>query len=83
VRGPRDYAAVRQELARAGYNGEAIVALAPTDVHPIRALSLAGTDQLRRAGMNVNLQEMERGTALRRWQNRLRRARAAGTCSSP
>jgi peptide/nickel transport system substrate-binding protein len=66
LRGPRDYAAVRQALARAGYNGEQIVVLAPTDVQPIRALSLAGTDQLRRAGMNVDLHEMEWGAALRR-----------------
>jgi peptide/nickel transport system substrate-binding protein len=69
VRGPRDYAAVRQALARAGYNGEKIVVLAPTDVQPIRALSLAGADQLRRAGMNVDLQEMDMGTVSRRWLN--------------
>jgi peptide/nickel transport system substrate-binding protein len=69
LRGPRDYAAVRQALMRAGYNGEKIVVLAPTDVQPIRALSLAGTDQLRRAGMNVDLQEMEMGAAVRRWSN--------------
>jgi peptide/nickel transport system substrate-binding protein len=70
LRGPRDYAAVRQALARAGYNGETIVALAPTDVQPIRALSLVGTDQLQRAGMNVDLQEMMLGTEISRWQNR-------------
>jgi peptide/nickel transport system substrate-binding protein len=57
LRGPRDYAAVRQALAHAGYNGEKIVVLAPTDVQPIRALSLVGTDQLRRAGINVDLQQ--------------------------
>jgi len=66
LRGPRDDAAVRQALARAGYNGEKIVVLAPTDVQPIRALSLAGTDQLRRAGMTVDLQEMELGASIRR-----------------
>ena len=69
LRGPRDYPAVRQALARAGYNGEKIVVLGPTDVQPIRALSLAGTDQLRRADMNVDLQEMEFGTVIRRWFN--------------
>jgi len=69
VRGARDYAAVQQALARAGYNGEKIVILAPTDAQAIRALSLAGTDQLRRAGMNVDLQEMDLGTVLRRRQN--------------
>jgi peptide/nickel transport system substrate-binding protein len=69
LRGPRDYGAVRQALARVGYNGETIVVLAPTDVQPIRALSLVGTDQLRRAGMNVDLHEMELGAALRKRQN--------------
>jgi peptide/nickel transport system substrate-binding protein len=68
LRGPRDYAAVRQALARAGYNGEKIVVLAPTD-GGIRALSLVGVDQLRRAGMNVDLQEMELGTVYRRRLN--------------
>jgi len=66
LRGPRDYPAVRQALAHAGYNGEQIVVLVPIDVQEIRAESLAGTDQLRRAGMNVDVQEMELGTALRK-----------------
>jgi peptide/nickel transport system substrate-binding protein len=64
LRGPRDYAAVRQVLAGAGYHGATIVALAPTDIQPIRSLSLVGTDQLRRAGMNVDLQEMTLGTEI-------------------
>jgi len=68
LRGPRDYPAVRQALARAGYNGEKIVVLAPTD-GGIRALSLVGVDQLRRAGMNVDLQEMELGNVVRRRLN--------------
>src|SRR3984893_16270208 len=68
LRGPRDYAAVRQALARAGYDGEKIVVLAPTDAQGIRALSLAGTDQLHRAGMHVDLQEMDLGTVLRKRQ---------------
>ena len=69
LRAPRDYAAVHQTLARAGYNGEKIVVLAPTDVQPIRALALAGADQLRRAGMNIDLQEMEMGARTRRLLN--------------
>jgi peptide/nickel transport system substrate-binding protein len=69
LRGPRDYAAVRQALTRAGYNGEKAVVLVPTDVQEIRAESLAGVDQLRRAGMNIDMQEMELGAAIRRRQN--------------
>ena len=70
LRGPRDYTVVRQALAGAGYNGETIVVVAPTDVQPIRALALVGTDQLRRGGMNVDLQEMEQAAANRKRQNR-------------
>ena len=69
LRGPRDHAAVRQALKQAGYNGERIVVFAPTDVQEIRALSLAGIDQLRRAGMTVDVQEMELGSAIRKRQN--------------
>jgi hypothetical protein len=68
LRRPRDYVAVRQALARAGYNGETIVVVAPTDAQSFHALSLAGTDQLRRAGMNVDLQEMELAASIRKRQ---------------
>ena len=66
---PRDYNAVSQALAHAGYNGEQVVVLVPTNVQEIRALSLAGVDQLRRAGMNVDLQEMEQGARVQRLLN--------------
>jgi peptide/nickel transport system substrate-binding protein len=66
MRRPRDYAAVRQALARAGYQGEKIVALAPTDAQGVRVMCLMGADQLRRAGMNLDLQEMDFGTFVRR-----------------
>jgi peptide/nickel transport system substrate-binding protein len=69
LRAARDYPAVRQALARAGYNGEKIIVLAPTDVQFIHVLSLVGTDQLRRAGMNVDMQEMEVAAAIRRRRN--------------
>jgi len=69
LRGPRDYQAVRQALARAGYNGEKIVVVARTDVQAIRALALIGADQLRRSGMNVDFQEMEAAAFIRRRLN--------------
>jgi peptide/nickel transport system substrate-binding protein len=69
LRKPRDYPAVRQALTRAGYNGEKIVVVAPTDVQFIHVLSQVGTDQLRRAGMNVDMQEMELAAAIRRRRN--------------
>ena len=66
IRAPRDYEAVRQALARAGYKGETIVVIASADLPAMQALSVVGADQLRRAGMNVDLQEMDAGSALRR-----------------
>jgi peptide/nickel transport system substrate-binding protein len=66
LRRPRDHAAARKALAEAGYNGEPIVVIAPTEVAGIRALSLVGADQLRRAGLNIDLQEMDFGTVVRR-----------------
>jgi peptide/nickel transport system substrate-binding protein len=69
LRRPRDYPAVRQALTHAGYNGEKIVVLVPTNVQEIRALSLAGIDQLRHAGMNIDVQEMEQGAIMRKRLN--------------
>jgi peptide/nickel transport system substrate-binding protein len=46
--------------------GEPIVVIAPTELAGIRALSLIGADQLRRAGLNVDLQEMEFGAVVKR-----------------
>ena len=40
--------------------------IAPTELAGIRALSLIGADQMRRAGLNVDLQEMDFGTVVKR-----------------
>jgi len=83
IRAPRDYTAVQQALARAGYKGEQVVVVAPTDVPPLRELALVGTDQLRRAGLKVDFQEMDFGIVLRRWSNQAAPDKEAGTYSSP
>src|SRR5205814_881503 len=62
----RDPSAAKKKLAEAGYAGEPIVVIAPTELTGIRALSLIGADQLRRVGFNVDLQEMEFGTVVKR-----------------
>jgi peptide/nickel transport system substrate-binding protein len=69
MRTPRDYASVRQQLERAGYKGEKVVVISPTDLPGMRNLSLVGADQLRRAGIKVDLQEMDFGTVVRRRSN--------------
>ena len=69
LRSPRDYAAVKQALGHAGYKGEKIVAICPTDVSELGNLTRIGAEQLRRAGMNVDLQEIDFGTVVRRRAN--------------
>jgi peptide/nickel transport system substrate-binding protein len=69
LQGPRDYAKVKRALAEAGYNGERVIVMAPTDVHELGDLTRTGAEQLRRAGMNVDLQEMDFGSVIRRRAN--------------
>jgi peptide/nickel transport system substrate-binding protein len=66
LKGPRDYAKVKQALAAAGYKGEKIVVIAPTDVRELGDLTRIGAEQLRRAGMNIDLQEFDFGNVIRR-----------------
>ena len=65
----RDYAAVKRALAEAGYKGEKIVVIVPTNVSEIGNLNRTGAEQLRRAGINVDLQEMDFGSVVRRHSN--------------
>ena len=69
LRSPRDYAAVKQALAAAGYKGEKIVVIVPTDVSELGNLTRTGAEQLRRAGMNIDQQEMDFGSVVRRRNN--------------
>src|SRR5437762_5313936 len=66
LRRPRDPAAAKKALAEAGYGGEKIVVIAPTELAGIRGLSLIGADQMRRAGLNVDLQETDFATVVKR-----------------
>jgi peptide/nickel transport system substrate-binding protein len=63
---PRDYDRVKRDLAAAGYKGERVLALDVADVAELHAVSLVGIEQLRRAGMNVDVQTADFGTVLRR-----------------
>jgi len=67
---PRDYAAVRKALHDAGYGGERIVAMDVGDIPVLHAVSSVGLDELTRAGMNVDVQSMDFGTAIRRRSSR-------------
>jgi peptide/nickel transport system substrate-binding protein len=53
--GPRDYDRVKRDLAAAGYRGEPVVVLGVAGNSYNVFISQVGTDQLRKAGMNVDL----------------------------
>ena len=68
--GPRDYDKVKRELEAAGYRGEQIVVLATSGDGYIAIMSPVGVDQLRKAGMNVDLQMMDFPTLVRRRESK-------------
>ncbi len=68
--GPTDVARTRRELEAAGYRGERVVLMQPTD-HPISS-PIAGVadDLFRRIGLNVDTQAMDSGTMFQRRNSR-------------
>ncbi len=58
--------AARAALTAAGYRGEKVVILNPTDIASINAHGLLAADLLRRIGMNVDLQDLDWGTVVQR-----------------
>jgi peptide/nickel transport system substrate-binding protein len=66
LEGPRDLVKAKQLIAAAGYAGEKVVLLDPTDFAVLHALSLVTGDLLRRLGINVEVQAMDWGTLLAR-----------------
>ncbi len=63
---PRDLPAAKKALADAGYKGERVVVLAPTDFPSLKALADVGSDLMTRLGMNVDYQAMDWGTVVQR-----------------
>ncbi|MDR8730114.1 ABC transporter substrate-binding protein [Burkholderia pseudomultivorans] len=63
---PRPISQVRQALAAAGYKGEKVVMLVPTDLARANAISEVAVDYLRKIGMNVDYQSLDWGTVLQR-----------------
>jgi peptide/nickel transport system substrate-binding protein len=58
----RDMGAVHAALKAAGYNGEKVVVLVPTDVPLLKAYGDVGVDMLGRAGFNVDPRYLDWGT---------------------
>ncbi len=64
--GKRDYDAVKKELDAAGYKGEKVIILAPTDFPILKAEADVCADQLKKMGFNVDYQAMDWGTVVQR-----------------
>lgn len=66
----RDKARARQLMREAGYNGEPIVILHPTDVQTMNTATLLLAEELRGIGVRVDLQAMDFGAMAARRANR-------------
>ena len=64
--GPRDLARSKRELAEAGYNGERVALMVPTDFPSLKALSDVTADLLGKLGMHVDYQAIDWGTLVQR-----------------
>jgi peptide/nickel transport system substrate-binding protein len=69
-KGPRDYDKVRRDLKAAGYAGETVVLLVPSDSLAQKPLGDVAADVMKRAGMNVDYTAMDFGSVLRRRVNK-------------
>jgi len=67
---PADPAAARRALAEAGYGGERIVVLVPTDTPALAALAQAGLEALRRMGFTAEAAAADWAALLRRRMSR-------------
>ena len=68
--GPPDYARVREALKEAGYAGEKVVLLVPTNSTVQKPLGDVVADMLKQAGMDVDYAGMDFGSVLQRQQKR-------------
>ena len=68
--GKRDFAAVRRALQAAGYKGEKVVMLDPTDYPATHAMALVMADAFQKCGMNLDLVSTDWGTLVQRRSSR-------------
>jgi peptide/nickel transport system substrate-binding protein len=64
--GPRDHAAVKTALEKAGYQGETVVLMGATDQPANYPLAEVAADMLKRVGMKVDYQATDWGTLVQR-----------------
>ncbi len=68
--GPRDVAKVKADIQAAGYKGESVVVLVPTDYPTLNAMALVGADMLKRCGLNVDVVATDWGSVVQRRASR-------------
>ena len=66
LKGPRDYAKVKEMLKAAGYNGEKTVLMVPSDYVTLKALGDVAADMMGKCGMNVDYVVTDWGSMLQR-----------------
>ncbi len=64
--GPPDVERARQDLQTAGYRGERVVIMTPSDYPRINALANVAADMMQRCGMTVELQATDWGSVIQR-----------------
>ena len=64
--GPRNLSRVRSEIIAAGYKGETVVLMDPSDFPSISMMAQISADILRKVGLQVDLQAMDWATLLAR-----------------
>lgn len=67
---PRDMAKVQAALKAAGYAGQTVAMMVPNDTPYRKAMGDVGVDAMRQAGMTVDYQATDWGTAISRRENR-------------
>lgn len=70
ITAPRDLERSRRELREAGYSGERVVVLAPSDQPALAALGEVGADLFRRLGVEVDYRVSDWGTLVQRRASR-------------
>ncbi len=68
--GPRDLDKVKRDLQAAGYKGEKVVFVVPTDLPSLNAMSQLAADMFKRVGVNLDYQALDWGTVLPRLANK-------------
>lgn len=68
--GPRSFDTVKRDLDAAGYRGERVVFVVPTDLPSLNAMSQLAADMFRKVGINLDYQALDWGTVLPRLNNK-------------